>query len=91
MAKTIGTYVAILDHSDAAHVVRTGAKELELGSDATDRPQAGDRLVLGSDGLTNHITEDDLRDGSRRFTDHYVRRGAAYVREGEGESLMLTC
>jgi protein phosphatase len=32
-------------------------------------PQAGDRLVLGSDGLTNHITEDDLRDGPRRFSD----------------------
>ena len=29
--------------------------------------------------------------GSRRFTDHYVRRGDTYVREGEGESRMLTC
>jgi hypothetical protein len=46
MAKTVGTYVAILDHTDAAHVVRAGAKELELGSDATDRPQAGDRVGI---------------------------------------------
>jgi serine/threonine protein phosphatase PrpC len=32
-------------------------------------PDAGDRLVLGSDGLTNHITEDDLRQGARKYTD----------------------
>jgi PPM family protein phosphatase len=32
-------------------------------------PEAGDRLVLASDGLTNHITEQDLRDGPRRFPD----------------------
>jgi serine/threonine protein phosphatase PrpC len=28
-------------------------------------PQAGDRLLLASDGLTNHIDETDLRDGPR--------------------------
>jgi serine/threonine protein phosphatase PrpC len=28
-------------------------------------PQAGDRLLLASDGLTNHINETDLRDGPR--------------------------
>jgi serine/threonine protein phosphatase PrpC len=32
-------------------------------------PQAGDRLVLASDGLTNHITEDDLRQGAKQFRD----------------------
>jgi serine/threonine protein phosphatase PrpC len=30
-------------------------------------PQAGDRLLLASDGLTNHIDEKDLRDGPRLF------------------------
>jgi protein phosphatase len=30
-------------------------------------PQAGDRLLLASDGLTNFITHDDLRDGARRY------------------------
>lgn len=29
--------------------------------------------------------------GSRSFTDHYVRRGDTYVRDGSGESQMLTC
>jgi protein phosphatase len=32
-------------------------------------PQAGDRLLLASDGLTNHITEEDLREGARSFKD----------------------
>ena len=32
-------------------------------------PHAGDRLVLGSDGLTNHIDTDDLRKGAREFAD----------------------
>lgn len=32
-------------------------------------PQAGDFLVLGSDGLTNFLTDDDLRDGARRNVD----------------------
>jgi PPM family protein phosphatase len=30
-------------------------------------PEAGDRLILASDGLTNHVTADDLRDGAKRF------------------------
>jgi PPM family protein phosphatase len=42
-------------------------------------PQDGDRLLLASDGLTNHITADDLRDGAVMFAepqawaDHLVR------------------
>jgi protein phosphatase len=32
-------------------------------------PQTHDRLLLGSDGLTNHITDDDLREGAQRFSD----------------------
>lgn len=32
-------------------------------------PQRGDLLVLGSDGLTNHIEEDDLRFGAEGFAD----------------------
>lgn len=32
-------------------------------------PQAGDRLVLASDGLSGFVTHDDLRDGAQRFPD----------------------
>jgi protein phosphatase len=32
-------------------------------------PQAGDRLLLASDGLTNHVTEEDLRQGAHDFPD----------------------
>ncbi len=43
------------------------------------QPDAGDRLVLGSDGLTNFISNDDLRDGAKQFSsvqewaDHLVK------------------
>ncbi len=42
-------------------------------------PEAGDRLVLGSDGLTNFIGDDDLRAGVKQFSnpqewaDHLVK------------------
>jgi protein phosphatase len=32
-------------------------------------PQSGDRLVLASDGLTNHVDDHDLRDGARAIQD----------------------
>jgi PPM family protein phosphatase len=32
-------------------------------------PAAGDRLILASDGLTNHVSDDDLREGARHFGD----------------------
>jgi PPM family protein phosphatase len=35
-------------------------------------PQARDRLLLASDGLTNHITDDDLRRGPRDFPNPQV-------------------
>jgi protein phosphatase len=32
-------------------------------------PQAGDRLLLATDGLTNHISEEDLREERKVFSD----------------------
>lgn len=32
-------------------------------------PEVGDRLLLGSDGLTNHLTEEDLIKGPKKFPD----------------------
>jgi len=32
-------------------------------------PQHGDRLLLGTDGLTNHITDEDLRVGPKQYPD----------------------
>jgi serine/threonine protein phosphatase PrpC len=32
-------------------------------------PQAGDRLLLASDGLTNHVTDQDFLEGPSRFPD----------------------
>lgn len=47
-----------------------GCAEMAEGPDVVPfTPQAGDRLVLGSDGMTNFITHDDLRQGAARFSD----------------------
>lgn len=45
-----------------------GCAEMTDGADVRPfTPQAGDRLLLASDGLTNHVTEDDLRSGASQF------------------------
>jgi protein phosphatase len=42
-----------------------GCAEMSEGAEVSPfTPQAGDRLVLGSDGLTNFITNDDLHQGA---------------------------
>jgi protein phosphatase len=44
----------------------------EMSGDTEVRPftpAAGDRLVLGSDGLTNHVSDSDLIEGARQFAD----------------------
>jgi len=59
-------------HSPYQHVLHKflGCANLhELAEVTPFVPQPGDRLVLGSDGLTNHIEEADLREGARQFPD----------------------
>jgi protein phosphatase len=47
-----------------------GCAEMTEGPDVHPFvPQGGDRLVLGTDGLTNHISHDDLREGARHSHD----------------------
>ena len=42
-----------------------GNAEMTEGADVHPfTPQAGDRLVMGSDGLTNFVTDADLREGA---------------------------
>ncbi|MGE3806862.1 MAG: PP2C family serine/threonine-protein phosphatase [Gemmataceae bacterium] len=62
-------------HSPLQHVLYRflGCTQMEEDAEITPLvPEAGDRLVLGSDGLTNHIDDDDLREGAREFADPQV-------------------
>lgn len=61
-----------------------GCAEMSEGAEVRPcQPQDGDCLVLGSDGLTNFINDQDLLDGPRRFpdpqqwADHLVKEALA--------------
>ncbi len=47
-----------------------GCAELNDSADVNPfAPEDGDRLLLATDGLTNHVSDDDLRNGPTRFPD----------------------
>jgi len=47
-----------------------GCAEMTEGAEVRPfTPQAGDRLLLATDGLTNFISHEDLIEGARRFAD----------------------
>jgi len=59
-------------HSPFQHVLHKflGCASMVDGAEVRPfSPQAGDRLLLGSDGLTNHITTEDLISGPRLHAD----------------------
>jgi PPM family protein phosphatase len=59
-------------HSPYQHVLHKFLGCAALSESADVRPfvpEANDRLLLASDGLTNHITDDDLRQGARDYPD----------------------
>jgi PPM family protein phosphatase len=59
-------------HSPYQHVLHKflGCASMHDGPEVRPLvPEAGDRLLLASDGLTNHITEEDLCTGPGRYPD----------------------
>jgi protein phosphatase len=47
-----------------------GCAEMTEGAEVVPfTPQAGDRLLLATDGLTNHISPEDLSEGAARYPD----------------------
>jgi serine/threonine protein phosphatase PrpC len=59
-------------HSPYQHVLHKflGCTNMVDGADVRPfMPMAGDRLLLGSDGLTNFVVDDDLSAGARQFRD----------------------
>jgi protein phosphatase len=59
-------------HSPYQHVLHKFLGCATMGEGAEVKPftpEAGDRLLLASDGLTNHIDAEDLREGLARYND----------------------
>ena len=70
-----------------------GCAEMSEGAEGRAfAPQAGDRLVMGSDGLTNFLTDADLREGAaqhrnpQEWADHLVEAAL-----GRGSKDNVTC
>jgi serine/threonine protein phosphatase PrpC len=64
-------------HSPYQHVLHKflGCVDLQGATEVQPfTPRHGDRLLLGTDGLTNHLTEEDLRQGPKQYPDpqHWI-------------------